>query len=211
MGLFSPNTTWKPSGALAELLFRDATQEISSAFFFEQTTHYEPQKRRDGDLIDRLDTLSKHVRALERAFEIATRRIVIVSPFISSAAIKSDKLTERVAAARQNNTQVTVYTDSQLDVKNGKLKETAREGRELLQKHGAELKVKEGIHNKALVVDDSLSIEGSFNWLSAQRDESSPYHRYEVSVVVRTGETPGFIEGLLNKLDALPSEKSVPR
>jgi phosphatidylserine/phosphatidylglycerophosphate/cardiolipin synthase-like enzyme len=159
-------------------------------------------------VVAKMDTLRKHVRALERAFEIATRRIVIVSPFISSAAIGADRLAEKVATALRNDVEVKIYTDSRLDMRNGKLKDSAKEGRQLLERQGAELKVKQGIHNKALAVDDSLLIEGSFNWLSAQRDESGPYHRHEVSVVVKTADTPRFVERLLSVLDAMPEEKT---
>ena len=208
MGLFNPSARAKPSGALGKILFQHPEQEISSAFFFQQTPHYEPTQRQEDDLVDRIDTLRKHVRALERAFEIATQRIVIVSPFISSAAIAADRLAEKIATARRNDVEVRIYTDSRLDMRNGKLKDSAKEGRQLLERQGAELKVKQGIHNKALAVDNFLLIEGSFNWLSAQRDESAPYHRHEVSVVVKTGDTPGFVERLLSVLDAMPAEEA---
>lgn len=208
MGLFDPAGSRKPSSALARVLFRHETNEISAAFFFEQTSHYTPSDTQDGDVVERLDTLAQHVRAIRRAFEIAANRIIIVSPFISSAAIEADGMTELVRSAAESGVEVTVYTDSLLDARDGRLKDRARDGRDLLESAGANLLVKRGIHNKALAVDDAILIEGSFNWLSAQRDTSAKYHRHEVSVVVKTGDTPRFIERLISALDNLPTKAS---
>ncbi|MCY4780371.1 hypothetical protein ORI89_11970 [Sphingobacterium sp. UT-1RO-CII-1] len=44
-----------------------------------------------------------------------------------------------------------------------------------------------GVHNKTILIDDSVLIEGSFNWLSATRDKTSPYHRSEASIVITDG------------------------
>jgi phosphatidylserine/phosphatidylglycerophosphate/cardiolipin synthase-like enzyme len=167
-----------------------------------------PPDTQDGDVVERLDTLAQHVRAIRRAFEIAATRIIIVSPFISAAAIEADGLTDLVRSAAESGIGVTVYTDSLLDAQDGRLKDRARDGREALERAGAKLLVKRGIHNKALAVDDSILIEGSFNWLSAQRDTSAKYHRHEVSVVVKTGDTPRFIERLVSALDNLPTKAS---
>jgi hypothetical protein len=40
------------------------------------------------------------------------------------------------------------------------------------------------VHLKTVVVDDELIAEGSFNWLSASRDEESDAHNHEVTLVL---------------------------
>jgi hypothetical protein len=39
-------------------------------------------------------------------------------------------------------------------------------------------------HTKILIVDDKIMSQGSYNWLSADRDIESPYHNHEVSLVI---------------------------
>lgn len=43
-------------------------------------------------------------------------------------------------------------------------------------------------------MDDSLLVEGSFNWLSAVRDKNSPYCRQESSVFITGGKVKEMIE-----------------
>lgn len=40
------------------------------------------------------------------------------------------------------------------------------------------------IHLKTVLVDDETIAEGSFNWLSASRDEGSEYHNHEVTLIL---------------------------
>jgi hypothetical protein len=205
MGRFNPQRSNLPSGALARLLFSDPENEISPAFFFETTTRFDSMTQDEPTAVVRLDTLVKHVRALARAFEKAINRIVIVSPFISYDAITKDELAIKIEGAAKRGVDILVYTDGYLDTTHGGLKEHSKRGRATLKKSGANLIVKNGIHNKALAIDDDVLIEGSFNWLSAARDANSKYHRHEVSVVVQTEQTKQFIQDLLASLEATPA------
>ena len=67
---------------------------------------------------------------------------------------------------------------------NGTLKPSSSAGRKLLQDSGAKLQLFNGIHSKTLLVDDTILVEGSFNWLSAVRDPESEYFRLETSIVL---------------------------
>ncbi len=204
MGLFNPKRNDRPSGALARLLFSAPENEISSASFFKKTRFYDTPLQNEEHFVDRLDNLNKHVGALKRAFEIARTRIIIVSPFISIRAIEADGLVELIRKATEAGTEVVVYTDDHLDKRDGALKPWAQKGRRALEGANAKLKCKIGIHNKALAIDEKILIEGSFNWLSAQRDLSDRYRRYEVSVAMRTDTTPEDIENLLNAVETVP-------
>ncbi|MFW6213461.1 MAG: AAA domain-containing protein [Spirochaetota bacterium] len=207
MGRFDARRTDLPSGALAALLFANPENEISPAFFFETTTRFDDRDAKPDGVV-RLDTLAKHVKALARAFERADKRLVIVSPFIASHAVEHDGLQEKIENAIAKGVEVVVYTDGFLDTQHGTLRPNAEKGRQAIIDAGATLVVKNGIHNKAIAVDQKILVEGSFNWLSAVRDESSKYHRHEVSIVVQTEKTERFIQDLLESLEATEDGKS---
>lgn len=194
MGLFNPTAQNKPSGALAKCLFNSPDNEMSSSFLFDDTNIHAFSDRR-------VSNLSKHQSCLSRAFEVATKRILIVSPFISIQAIEHDGLLAKIQTVVSKNVEVLVYTDSFLDImSNGKLKEHSRVGREKLVEAGARLTLIEGVHNKALAIDSDTLIEGSFNWLSAVRDENSKYFRHEVSQIILGDEANIQINQLLDEL-----------
>jgi phosphatidylserine/phosphatidylglycerophosphate/cardiolipin synthase-like enzyme len=48
--------------------------------------------------------------------------------------------------------------------------------------YSAHVKEVRSEHSKTLVIDQTVLIEGSFNWLSASRDDQSRYHRRERSL-----------------------------
>ncbi len=196
MSLFSPASSNTPASNLGQLLFKAPSNELLNDFIFE-----EPQiPFFEQEPIDRLDDLSRHRKALKRAFEIATTRLVIVSPFISQAALQADSIAELVQNAVQRQVEVLIYTDAHLDIVDGKLKQQAAAGRKTLEDAGAKLKIVSGIHNKTLIIDRQVFIEGSFNWLSAVRDESSPYHRHETSLVIKAPSCERFILRAENEL-----------
>lgn len=175
MSLFNPANEQKPSGGLARYLFRDEQAELPSSFLFEKDDR--------NDFASRISTLTEHQKCLKRAFVVAEKRLVIVSPFISIKAIQADNLLPDIQRLREKNIEVVIYTDKYLDcTDNHKLKANSDIGRKELVKAGAKLFVLNGIHNKAVAVDDKILMEGSFNWLSASRDENNS--RYEVSQVV---------------------------
>jgi len=170
-----------PLGNLKKWLLENENAELSNRIVFESSIVH-------TKMVNRISKLDEHINILKKAFETAKRELIIVSPFISIHAIESDSVAEQSKAAIGRGVKVTVFTDSKLDFIKGKLKETSQRGRDALIKSGVNLKVVDGIHNKTLIVDDSLLVEGSFNWLSAVRDESSPFYRLETSIVLRGEE-----------------------
>lgn len=196
MSLFNPALSKKPSGGLAKYLFADEKNELSSSFLFDQE-----QIKSDN----RVSTLDGHVKCLRAAFRSAKKRIVIVSPFISIKAIEADQLLEKVLSVTSKGVDVIVYTDKHLDVYNGNLKPASKLGREKLIEAGAQLKILNGIHNKAIVMDETILVEGSFNWLSAVRDKTNPYYRFEVSQIIRESEAKMQIVQLEEELAQIKS------
>ena len=81
-------------------------------------------------------------------------------------------------SAISNRVKITIVTCEENLLSSGK---RAREAVELLQGVGVEVILLSRIHNKTLAVDDRLLIEGSFNWLSASRDENYAQHERSFS------------------------------
>ena len=196
MSLFNPALNKKPSGGLAKYLFTDEKNELSSSFLYDQ----ECIKSNN-----RVSTLDGHVNCLKAAFKSAKERILIVSPFISIKAIEADGLLEKILTVTSKGVDVLVYTDKHLDVHSGKLKAASKLGREKLIEAGAQVKILNGIHNKAVVMDETVLVEGSFNWLSAVRDKANPYYRFEVSQIIREDEAKMQIVQLEEELAQIKS------
>jgi len=197
MRLFNPTSIQKPlsiqkpSSGLARYLFADDLNELSSSILFDS-------KQLKSE--NRVDSLERHQQCLKRAFEVAKKKIIIVSPYISISAINADNLLPEIQKAVSKNVEVYVYTDKFLDTPNGKLKKSSEEGRKALIEAGAKLSILNGIHNKALAIDENVLIEGSFNWLSAVRDNKNIYFRHEVSQIIKGNEAKLQIAQLLNEL-----------
>lgn len=136
------------------------------------------------------------------SFWKARHRLLIVSPFISIHAIENDQLVPLIRHTVQRGVDVTVYTDSSLDydTKTNQLLSRAEEGRNILIENGATLIEVKGIHNKSLAIDNHTLIEGSFNWLSANRHKE--YSRHECSIVVSSVQADEYINNLIKELES---------
>ena len=183
MPIFEPNPPshahrGRPSSLLARHLFASPSNELPiSARWLEDL----PRQVRTR----LLPTLNDHRQTLADALRYAKRRVLIVSPQLSERAIRDDRIEHLIAEAVQRNVSVEIYTDHQLDVADettGALKPAAEAARHILPRAGAKLHVINRIHNKTLCVDDTMIVIGSFNWLSASRDETYRYQRHEESL-----------------------------
>lgn len=194
MRLFQPLAIKRPSGGLSEFIFKSPFSELPSSYLLEDI---------EIPSAYRVDTLERHQLCLASAFSKAKRRVIIVSPFISIYALKADNLLPKIEECVAKNIEVIIYTDNCLDMINGQLKSSSRQGREALEAAGAELRILNGIHNKALVIDENVLIEGSFNWLSAVRDKNNIHFRYEVSQIIMKDEAKRQIVQLLKELESV--------
>lgn len=156
-----------------------------------------------------LTTLEEHRDALTQVLENAQTRVIIVSPYITTYAISSDDLISKIKSAQNRGVQVVIYTDNRLDTtKDGSLKPTALEGRKKLAQAFSGLFVAKKIHAKVLISDDDDITVGSFNWLSALRDEANQYSNHEQSLRVAGEAAKVLIEKSKTALDALESEEN---
>ncbi|WP_431858756.1 AAA domain-containing protein [Azospirillum sp.] len=156
----------------------------------------------DPNRVERIDTLDGHLRVLADAFGRAQRRVAISSPYLTDRAIQDDRC-DVLAMARQataRGVQVTVYVDPALNggdtPKSGFLRAV-----DLLGAAGAEVAFVNRVHAKTLCVDDAEIAEGSFNWLSAVRDEDSAYQRLEASFRYTGRDAARFVTKALSRLD----------
>lgn len=181
MRIFQPNLD-TPSGNLAKILFSKEEYNLSQNFIYSSERIY---KSNNAYKVTRLTTLEEHRNYLKSCFKEAQNTLLIFSPFISSYAINADKITDLIKEAVRHNVKVIVITDEYFDRQNGELKKSAKEGREKLTEAGAELVTYKGVHNKTICVDEQSLAEGSFNWLSAVRNENSIYHKKNSSVILQ--------------------------
>lgn len=89
---------------------------------------------------------------------------------------------------------------SRLWYETNQLLSRAEEGRNILIENGATLIEVKGIHNKSLAIDNHTLIEGSFNWLSANRHKE--YSRHECSIVVSSVQADEYINNLIKELES---------
>ena len=137
-----------------------------------------------------LPTLDQHCGFFQECFEQAKQRIIICSPFISSTGEYQD------------------------DIDYTMLKETVARGIDIYFVCGAESdslaqfrdfiatanlpKIQiitiSNFHLKTIVIDTDIIAEGSFNWLSAMRDDTSDYHNHEQTLYVKGDIAKQLIE-----------------
>lgn len=149
----------KASNRLAKRLFADTGNEIRNVENVPDLAHDQRVE------IERLSSLEDFRVALRSAFKEARKNLLVVSPFLSKAAIEDDEIVDLYHSAKCRGVDVRIVFD---ELKEGK-NEWFQAGRVLLEESDVELHAAQNIHNKTLCVDDQYMIEGSFNWLSANR------------------------------------------
>ncbi len=178
-GLFDAREE-KPSGLLAEWLFADPDNEITD---LKPALHF---PTRAQDQIESIESLTGHRQILAAALQQAREKLMIVSPYISIRALEADDLLPAFASALERGVNIKVLVGSDMDrEENGTKRENAAQAIQALKDCGVEITEIPRIHHKTLVVDELWLVEGSFNWLSAVRDETSKYQRTERSLMLK--------------------------
>jgi len=175
MTTFDPRLTSRPSGLLAKHLFASPENEITDVISAQELLS---RGQAGTAKVEHLVTLEDHRQALAEAFVESRERVLVVSPYLSPYAIEADDVGTLVRRARERGVEVVVAYGR--DLKSNP--ENTAEAIERLRNSGAEVVAMERIHNKTLAVDTRWLAEGSFNWLSAVRDESDRFSRQEASL-----------------------------
>jgi hypothetical protein len=181
MRVLDPARDTLPSGKLARLAFESEDGEITDV---ESAQHLRSKGR-----TFRISTLEEHRAALRKALEESTKRVLIVSPYLTKNAIQADEIPNVLKAAKERGVRVCIVYSKYLNSR----PDLAAQAADLLSKAGAEIKVASRMHSKTLAVDGSRIIEGSFNWLSARREEGHPYQYRESSLVCEGPDAQTFV------------------
>ncbi len=192
MAVLNPKDS-SPSGRLGATLFSKKIYALDDSFIYKSAIVYSES---NNYKITRIDTLKSHRSCLKKVFSVAKKEVIVFSPFISINAIQKDEIEKHIIASVHNDVKVSVITDKifDLDELTRQLKPYSAKGRKALENAGADLLIENSIHNKTICVDDSILIEGSFNWLAATRDHNSPYHKNNASVIIQGGKVKEEIE-----------------
>jgi hypothetical protein len=171
-----------PSAVLGSMLFADDARELPDV----DGNHRFPRELLVRG--ERISTLERHREVLRHALTQAraTQTVLIASPWISVKAVEDDKLGPLVADAVRRGARVRIVVDGELALQNPKHR--GREALEKLRKAGASIQIAAYMHSKALIAGPAEIIEGSFNWLSANRQPDDPFVRHEISWRI-TGDT----------------------
>ncbi|NNM60092.1 MAG: hypothetical protein HKM04_09810, partial [Legionellales bacterium] len=199
MDIFDKYRNSSPSSLLATYLFDKEENELLDVI---QPRYCTPEI----DDIQQLNSLEQHVAALKNSFERTTHELHIVSPFLTTTAIKSDNLVSTITKY-SNHININIYTDPTL---NDKRSHDFHNAKKMLFNAGAHVFSVKNVHSKIIAIDDRVIIEGSFNWLSASRDNPQ-FIREECSMEYRGEKAAKFIQLALNpiKTKIINSEKAI--
>lgn len=119
----------------------------------------------------------EHPPLLERAFEEASNRILIISPWIRAEVVNS-VFVERLAKCLGRGVHVTIaYGLGRVDKGERPKDRAARSALEGLSQSFTNFTFirKGNTHAKVLLVDDAFCVTTSFNWLSFRGDSQQPF------------------------------------
>lgn len=130
--------------------------------------------------LEYIPSLDQHCGFLQEMLEQAKRKVVICSPFLSMRQFLADIDKTLLRTFTHRGVSLFIITSSQnfdypqLD---RYLKSINSDFIHLIDHRN--------FHLKTLIIDDEIISEGSFNWLSAVRDEESEFHNHEATLLVR--------------------------
>lgn len=139
-----------------------------------------------------LPTLEQHQNYLQEAFERATEKIIICSPFISNnAEYEYDIDLDLLRLTSQRGVQIIFVCSEQSQ---GYAQSNFLTFLRQANCPNVHLFQTRNFHLKTIIVDDSEIAEGSFNWLSAVRDSNSQFHNHEATIVIEGPAAKALIE-----------------
>jgi hypothetical protein len=137
---------------------------------------------------------------------MARSRLLISSPFLTQGAIEADNVTDLIRrATKKQGVDVVVYSGSRISKDDGSSLKTLVAA---LEDAGSRVLLTTRLHVKTLACDESLVVEGSFNWLSASRDPARAKKETSFAVWGRSAQPhAAAIEAEFAALNAVPPEE----
>ncbi len=178
-----------PSSLLGKILLADASNELSDV----GGNYHFPQEL----LVQaaRISTLEGHRQVLRSALANikSGETVIIASPWITMKAIEADGISALVSTAvKERGANVQIIVDGELSLRDPGHR--AADAIEEMKKAGAKIFPVTNMHNKTLIIGNAEIIEGSFNWLSANRLENDLYVRHDTSWRISGHAAPEAIE-----------------
>jgi phosphatidylserine/phosphatidylglycerophosphate/cardiolipin synthase-like enzyme len=141
-----------------------------------------------------IPTLDQHCGFLQECLEKAKTRMIICSPFISAYRQYEDDLAiPAISDAIKRGVNIYFIVG-----KKSKALSDFKQYLDQLKSSNIHIIAIGNIHLKTIIVDDFIISEGSFNWLSASRDDQSDYHNHEQTLVVEGALARPLIENFLS-------------
>lgn len=172
MGCFDPNDRSHPSGLLGHFLFNLHPSEI---------VDIAPSRRsfRVKTTVRNITTLESHVAILGEAFTKATDSLLIVSPCLTRKVLEADEIASKVRKAVSRGVDVQVFTDPDFNRDDRHI--SYMDAISMLREAGATVTECRRIHNKTIMMDTVMLVDGSFNWLSASREQKWARHERSIA------------------------------
>ena len=186
MEIFDPSLN-HPSSLLANYLFANENNEITDI-----SIPILPQII--AEEVETITTLIQHRHELIQSFSNAQHILTIVSPYLFKKAIEYDAIEQHIMA-HSSRIVINIYTDPYLNKKNEDFAGLLT----ILTAAGANLILVDRVHSKIIAIDDKTIIIGSFNWLSASRNNYN-YIREETSLIYRGSQVSRIIETTLEPI-----------
>ena len=152
-----------------------------------------PYEIGDGSQLVYIPTLRAHLALIDEVMFAAKRRLIICSNFPGNNLVE-DFSRKKIGDLLRRGVQVCFVcnaTAPELGIFENYL------GR-LFNWPNLYLLKFPNIHVLSVIVDDDVYIDGSFNWLSAVRDEDDLYHNHEASLMVRGTKGRVLVDNFLN-------------
>lgn len=141
--------------------------------------------------VNYLHTLDSHQVFITEAFQDAKNSLVFCAPFINGkSGYQADF--EKKLLRETISRDVHIYFVCRAEDPN--LTSFKNYLGDLLKSPFMHVLSLSDIHLKTVVIDDVRIAEGSFNWLSASRDEASDHHNHEVTLMVEGDLSRKFIQ-----------------
>jgi hypothetical protein len=203
MGIFSRQGS-TPSAVLARKMFADERNEMPVKVIRPDLRDSRPE-----DHIRLVMGVEEHLDLLADVFETAKQHVTIVSPFMSDRAVVKYKthggrwphgIPGKIRECVSRGVSVIVYADKD------KLASHENDAAlNAIKAAGADVRLLRNTHAKPIYADDTLFVDGSFNWLSGERIDNR-YKQFEMSTVyrVRGGKDP-LVPHITRSIAALES------
>ena len=180
-----------PSGLLARYLFESDANELEGV----SLPHH--QELAQISEIELCNSVEGHQQWLKDCFNEARSELAIISPFASSRAVEADNVPNMISEAVSREIDVCIYVDDGFIVD----RQSAQDAMRKLKQSGAKVKVVHNIHSKVICVDSTVFIDGSFNWLSAERVDPE-LMRMDTSCRYRGDAVGSFIGQTISEIES---------